>query len=64
MIKEIRESAGLSQEKMARLTGVSQSQISRWESGSRSPRLRDLEAIRKAMIDAGYEWRDKWLWLD
>lgn len=45
MLRELRDAAGLSQEQVAEATGISVSQISRYEAGERDPKLAHLEAI-------------------
>lgn len=44
-LKELRESAGLSQEAFAKAFGVAQSTVGGWESGARVPRLPMIENI-------------------
>lgn len=44
-LTELREDAGLSQGDLARALGVSQSSVSRWESGDTVPRARRAAAL-------------------
>jgi DNA-binding transcriptional regulator YiaG len=44
-LTQIREDAGLSQGDLARALGVSQSSVSRWESGEAYPRARRAVAL-------------------
>lgn len=46
-LKEIREESGLSQSKLAKELGFSQSTITKWETGERSPNLEVLVQIAK-----------------
>ncbi len=48
-IRRLRESAGIDQGKLAERTGISQSNISRIESGAQSPRTGTLERIATAL---------------
>ncbi len=48
-IHQYRRSKGLTQVELANLAGVSKAAISRYESGSREPSLKHLQAIAKAM---------------
>ena len=41
-LKDWREGAGLTQLKLAKITGIHQSMISRWEAGTNLPSIRDL----------------------
>ena len=41
-IKNCRQSAGLSQEKMAELVGVSRQAVTKWETGQTSPSTENL----------------------
>jgi predicted transcriptional regulator len=50
----------MTQEEFGALAGVPQSVVSRWESGRMQPRLSVLRRIRKAAIDRGLKWDDRW----
>lgn len=54
ILKELREFEGLSQQKLADLTGISQSAIARWELGQAEPTasgLRKLSDFFKVSVD-------------
>jgi transcriptional regulator with XRE-family HTH domain len=48
-LRELRESKGLSQPQLARLSGLSQVGISHWERGERSPNWDAVLALCKAL---------------
>jgi transcriptional regulator with XRE-family HTH domain len=48
-LKEARTKKGLTQQQLAQRTGLSQSVISRIEGGKRSPTVRMVEILAKAM---------------
>lgn len=48
-LKTLRQAANLTQEKLSELTGLSQKQISRWESGEREPGANDLIQLAQAL---------------
>ena len=48
-IREKREAKDLTQQELACITGLSQSSIHNYENKKRSPRLKDLEKIAKAL---------------
>ena len=48
-IKKYRRMVGITQERLSEAIGVSPETLSRYERGTRSPRLRDLEKIAKAL---------------
>ncbi len=48
-LRELREAAGLSQTKLAQLTGVSRNAVSQWESGETQPSSRRLAKVAKAL---------------
>lgn len=58
-LKRIRvEIFSLNQVEFARVAGVSQSTVSRWESGEIAPGLSSLRRLRKAALEAGAPWDD------
>lgn len=48
-IREIRKSAGLTQEKLSIATGISQTYISGVENGTRNPSIKTLDKFSKAL---------------
>jgi DNA-binding transcriptional regulator YiaG len=50
-----------SQVEMARIAGVSQATISRWEDGTQTPLSTALERIRAYAKRRGIPWNDAWL---
>lgn len=59
-IKAARTSAGLSQRKLARLSGVASNTICQYESGARVPRLAQLSMIAAALgVSVDYLLADK-----
>lgn len=54
-ITEQRKKAGISQQELARMTGISQQMISRFETGSAMPNVAKLADIIKAI---GCKWDD------
>ena len=49
VIKQLRESAGLTQAELARRLGVPQPQVARWESGRRHAKIDSLQRIADAL---------------
>lgn len=49
VVRELREQAGLTQDLLARLSGVHRSMISKYETGDRSPRLDTLQRLARAV---------------
>jgi HTH-type transcriptional repressor of puuD len=49
LLRQSRESAGLSQRKLARLSGLSNALISSIEKGDRTPSIESLERLAEAM---------------
>lgn len=61
LMRRIRKNVfGITQAEMARIAGVAQAQVSRWEHGLREPRLAELRRIRAAAIKRGLAWDDRW----
>lgn len=48
-LRELRESLGISQQKLAALTGMTQGYISQIETGSRQPSIGNLRILAKAL---------------
>lgn len=48
-IRQIRESAGITQAELARRLGVHQPLVARWESGRRMPKVETLQRIADAL---------------
>lgn len=48
-IYNLRTSKGLTQQKLAEMSGVSQAAINLWENGKRQPRLEQLQRISEAL---------------
>jgi DNA-binding transcriptional regulator YiaG len=58
LIREIRESVGLSQEKFASRLGVSSPTIRRWENGRTKPSplaLKQIEGLLRKLGDRGHD---------
>ncbi len=55
LIKDARDKAGISQRELARLSGVSQPNLSRIEADSQEPSISTLREIAKAL---GVDYRD------
>lgn len=51
---------GVSQPEMARIAGVTQSTVSRWESGTHVPLLRVFAKIRSEAKRRRIKWDDSW----
>lgn len=51
----------VSQPEMARIAGVHQSTVSRWESGTHMPLLRVFAKIRSEAIKRRIRWDDRWV---
>jgi transcriptional regulator with XRE-family HTH domain len=51
---------GLSQAEMAKIAGVSQGTVSKWEAGQLEPSRDELDHIRADAIDRGLDWNDRW----
>lgn len=50
----------LSQLEFAKLVGVNQSTVSRWEAGRLDPSRSEMEAIRKLAAERQVSWDDRW----
>ena len=48
-IKNARKKAGLTQSELATAIGVTQKEISRWETGTRTPQVETIASICKAL---------------
>ena len=48
-IRQIRKKQGLSQEQLAKMSGLSRYTIINFETGKRDPRIKDLSKIAKAL---------------
>jgi predicted transcriptional regulator len=51
----------VSQGEMARIAGVTQPTVSRWEAGASSPTLQEVERIRAAAKQRRLRWNDRFL---
>lgn len=51
----------MTQVEFAAALKVAQSQVSRWEKGTREPSHRELQAMRQLALDRGLEWSDSWI---
>lgn len=51
---------GMSQAQFAEALGVSQSTVSRWDSGTAVPTQTEMEAIRELASKRSIEWNDSW----
>jgi DNA-binding transcriptional regulator YiaG len=51
---------GMSQAAFAKVAGVSQATVSRWESGEFEPNRDELERIRRAALNGCKPWDDRW----
>jgi DNA-binding transcriptional regulator YiaG len=51
---------GMTQEAFARMAGVSQATVSRWETGELTPSLESLQRIRSVAKAKKKRWSDKW----
>lgn len=56
-----KEVLGLTQVGMARVAGVTQGTISKWESGELEPGLTEIARIRAEAARMKKRWRDAWL---
>lgn len=45
---------------LADITGTTQATVSRWENGELHPDIEQMAAIRRAAIDSGVSWDDRW----
>ena len=54
-LKEIRKEKGITQQKLAEFSGVSQSQIARYESGERQPRPKVAQRLAKVL---DFDWKE------
>ena len=54
----------VSQNEMARIAGVSQSTVSKWEAGSQIPLATALRNIRSEAMRRHVPWDDKWFFLE
>jgi transcriptional regulator with XRE-family HTH domain len=52
------------QAEMARIAGVTQATVSRWEKGEFEPNRQALARIRAEIIARGVEWDDRWFFTD
>lgn len=60
-IEKIRKNVfGATQAEFARIAGVVQATVSRWESGESSPTLEQLELISAEAIARGLDWDSDW----
>ena len=52
----------VTQTEFAELAGVAQASVSRWENDLEgvSPSLDEMRAIRRAAVNRGLEWDDRW----
>jgi transcriptional regulator with XRE-family HTH domain len=55
---------GLTQVEFAKLAGVAQTTVSRWEAGELDPSLEDMARIRAAAFERSIKWQDKWFFTD
>ena len=53
---------GMTQRALAKLTGVNQATVSRWEDGSAEPSRSELNLIRAEVSARGLAWDDRWIW--
>lgn len=61
VMRRIREHIfGVSQNEMARIVGVNQSTVSRWESGTHMPLSPQLAKIRREAKRRSLLWDDSW----
>lgn len=60
MIRIRKKVFALTQSGMARVVGVSQGTVSRWEKGDLNPSIRELSKIRAEAFRRGFEWNDSW----
>lgn len=51
---------GVTQHEMARIAGVSQATISKWEAGTQVPLITALKNIRHSAIRECKQWDDAW----
>ena len=54
-LKEIRKEKGLTQQQLAKSSGVNQSQIARYESGQRLPRPKVAQKLGKVL---DFDWKE------
>lgn len=61
VMRRIREKVfGVSQTEMARIAGVTQSTVSRWESGTHTPLYPVFNKIRDEAKKRAILWDDRW----
>jgi predicted transcriptional regulator len=60
-LRQIRRTVfGVTQTEFAKIAGVSQPLVSRWEKGDRKPSLPELIRIRAEARRRGLKWKDAW----
>lgn len=59
-LRKLRTEQGLSQQKLAKLSGVSQTAIYHWEKGDRRPKLEQVRRIADALDVGLYELEPDW----
>ena len=60
-IAHIRQSVfGMSQASFGELAGTTQATVSRWENGELEPDREQLNRIRAAAAERGFDWDDSW----
>jgi predicted transcriptional regulator len=64
LIKHIRtDILKVSQAELARIAGVNQAQICRWEKGTVPHTIEALGRIRTEVKSQGHEWNDEWTFM-
>lgn len=62
IIKRLREQhLKIKQADLAKIAGVNQATVSRWERGELEPSLGQVAAIRQHAISIGIAWDDAWI---